>query len=110
MQETGCSAQSSEPFALRVMGDSMMPEFRDGHIILVDPGLSLRHGVYAVIEQGGEILFGEFRQDGQWQRLHYLNPVYKPVALLAGYTLKGIVTQRSTGRRKEIKHYAYPVM
>ncbi len=29
---------ASEPFALRVMGDDMAPEFRDGHIIIVDPG------------------------------------------------------------------------
>ena len=31
-----CSA--SEPFALRVIGNDMSPEFEDGHVIIVDPG------------------------------------------------------------------------
>ncbi|MCP4469593.1 MAG: hypothetical protein GY815_02715 [Gammaproteobacteria bacterium] len=31
-----CSA--SEPFASCVLSDDMAPEFRDGHIIIVDPG------------------------------------------------------------------------
>jgi phage repressor protein C with HTH and peptisase S24 domain len=33
---SNCS--SSEPFALRVVGDDMAPEFVDGHVIIVDPG------------------------------------------------------------------------
>ena len=45
MAQTGCSAEGQEPFALRVIGDSMAPEFLDGHIIVVDPGFPLFNGV-----------------------------------------------------------------
>jgi SOS-response transcriptional repressor LexA len=34
MQENSCGR---EPFALRVIGDSMAPEFQDGCIIVIDP-------------------------------------------------------------------------
>ncbi len=108
MQTSGCSAEDSEPFALRVMGDSMLPEFTDGHIILVDPGLNLRHGVFAVLEYNGELLFGQYRREGEQQWLHYLNPAHQSVLLHTSYEVKGVVTQRATGRRKDIKHYEYP--
>jgi len=39
---TGCAA--SEPFALRVLGDSMLPEFADGSIIIIDPAGAIRDG------------------------------------------------------------------
>ena len=35
MDGSGCA--SSEPFALRVLGDSMEPEFKDGCVIIIDP-------------------------------------------------------------------------
>jgi len=41
MEQTGCSSETTEPYALRVIGDSMSPEFEDGHIIVVDPGYPL---------------------------------------------------------------------
>ena len=47
---SNCSA--SEPFALRVVGDEMAPEFEDGHIIIVDPGGQVRSGgmpVYKIV-------------------------------------------------------------
>ena len=39
MVEGSCS--SLEPYALRVLGDSMEPEFADGCVIIVDPATSL---------------------------------------------------------------------
>jgi len=105
MLESGCSAESSEPYVLRVVGDSMAPEFEDGHIILIDPGLPARHGVYVVIDYGGEILFGQFRLEGRRHWLYYLNDAHEPVELLSPYTVKGVVTQRSTSRRKQTKYY-----
>ena len=37
---SGCAA--SEPFALRVLGDSMLPEFAEGAIIIIDPAGAIR--------------------------------------------------------------------
>lgn len=109
-QESGCSADGTEPFALRVIGDSMQPEFDDGHIIIVDPGHPLLNGAFAVIEQAGEFFFAQYRRRGSREWLQYLNPAFEPVALTAGYGVKGVVIQRCARRRRDIKHYDYPLM
>lgn len=107
MSQGGCSAGFTEPFALRVMGESMAPEFSDGNIIIVDPGHPLVHGAYVVVEVAEQVYFGQFQQDAGGQRLCHLHPDYPSVTLDAGFNLKGVVVQRSTGRRKDLKHYNY---
>lgn len=107
MSNYGCSATTTEPFALRVMGDSMSPEFEDGHIIIIDPGVPASHEAYVVIDYGGEILFGQYRLDEGRQWLCYLNPDHPPVELVSSFDVKGAVIQRSTGRRKDLKHYQH---
>lgn len=59
------SCAELEPFALRVVGDSMAPEFLDGHVIVLDPGLPAVHGAYVVVEFGGETLFRQFWKEGE---------------------------------------------
>lgn len=110
MKQTGCSSETTEPYALRVIGDSMSPEFEDGHIIIIDPGYPLINGAYAVIEQNNEYFFAQYKRKGNRQWLHHLNTNFPDVELEAGYTLKGVIIQRSTRRRKDTKHYDYPMM
>lgn len=110
MSESACSAEGAEPYALRVIGDSMAPEFNDGHIIIVDPGHPLVNGAFAVIEHDGQIFFAQYRRRDSRQWLQYLNPEFAAVELTPGYTVKGVVIQRSGRRRKEIKHYDYPTL
>jgi SOS-response transcriptional repressor LexA len=43
---------SKDAFALRVSGDSMMPEFRHGDVIIVDPAVRPRPGSYVVATTG----------------------------------------------------------
>ena len=107
MSQTGCSAEGLEPFALRVIGDSMAPEFLDGHIIVVDPGFPLMNGVYAVVKNGEEILFGQFVKEETACRIRYLNPEFEPVTLESGFEVKGVITQRNSRRRKDMKRYDY---
>lgn len=107
MSNNGCTAEHSEPYALRVMGDSMSPEFEDGHIIIVDPGMDLCDEAFVVLEYGDEVLFGQYRRNGDSQALHYLHPDWPPVPLQGEFSLKGLVVQRSTGRRSSVKHYDY---
>lgn len=104
----GCTADTTEPYALRVIGDSMAPEFLNGHIIIVDPGHPLRDGAYVVILQQEEVLFGQYRRGSDGDSLNYLNPLHPGRRLDTGFRLKGVVIQRSTGRRKDLKHYEYP--
>ena len=42
MAQDCCSAL--EPYALRVLGDSMEPEFADGCVIIIDPGYEPSRG------------------------------------------------------------------
>ncbi len=110
MEQTGCSAEGLEPFALRVIGDSMSPEFEDGHIIIVDPGHPLVNDAYVVIEQNDEFFFAQYKRRDGHQWLHHLNPAFDDIELTSKFTLKGVVTQRSSRRRRDIKHYEYPMM
>jgi len=107
MNQSGCTADTTEPFALRVIGDSMNPEFDDGHIIIIDPAVPLAHEHYAVIDYGGEILFGLYVVEEQRRWVRYLNPDFEDIELITPFEVKGIIVQRSTGRRKELKHYQY---
>ncbi len=101
---TGCA--ELEPFALRVEGESMAPEFEDGCIIIVDPGHEVVSGVYAVIEYEGEYTF---RQLVLAEGKAYLNPInrlFPPQELTGSYEVKGVVTQSTHHRR--VRHYEYP--
>ena len=105
MNQPGCS-NTTEPFALRVIGEDMAPEFQDGHIIIVDPSHPLCNDAYVVLEYQGEILFGLYNDRGQ-QTLSQLNSPAQPIVLEQPFSLKGVVIQRSSGRRRNIKHYEY---
>ena len=102
----GCTA--AEPFALRVIGDNMLPEFKDGQIIIVDPAYPPCHGAFVVVHYRGEYLFGQLRKQNDRQWLHYLNDEQESFELLEPFECKGVVIQRA-GRRKDIKHYDYSV-
>lgn len=101
----GCS--ELEPFALRVMGDSMAPEFWDGCIIIVEPRLSARHGQYAVIDYAGETTFRQYLEEGARRFLKPLNDAYETVEITGAYTVRGVVVQRAGTRRVHHKHYDY---
>ena len=48
MTQNSCSAL--EPYALRVLGDSMEPEFPDGCVVIIDPCRAPRDGSYVVVK------------------------------------------------------------
>ncbi|MBS1170591.1 MAG: peptidase [Burkholderiaceae bacterium] len=56
---------SANSFALRVKGDSMLPEFREGDIILVDPAVEPMPGDFVVAKNGeNEATFKKYRPRG----------------------------------------------
>ena len=71
MLEGSCS--SLEPYALRVLGDSMEPEFADGCVIIVDPGYAPRDGGYEVVEYAEDVFFRQLVYDGERRILKPLN-------------------------------------
>ena len=100
----GCAAQ--EPYALRVLGDSMEPEFADGCIIIVDPAATAESGSYVVARVDGAPIFRRYRceQDRHW--LCPVNPGYPEQEIPDAAGVIGVVVQRAGTRRNHRKHYA----
>lgn len=51
------NASGPNAFALRVVGKSMFPEFLEGDIIVVDPGIEPASGDYAIVKVNDEVTF-----------------------------------------------------
>ena len=101
---SNCSA--SEPFALRVVGDDMAPEFVDGHIIIVDPGGKIASGCYVVAKQQDEMIFRQLVVDGDRYLLRALDSKLPESALANELEdIVGVISQRSGQRRREHKRY-----
>lgn len=98
-----CSAL--EPYALRVLGDSMAPEFWDGCIVIVDPGAAPAHDAFVIVETGGEVILRQLVIDGERRLLRPLNPAYPTLEWPPPHRLRGVIVQRAGTRRAHRKHY-----
>mgnify|MGYP000585581862 CR=1 FL=1 len=54
--DTGSGCAESQPFALRVLGDSMLPEFPEGAVIIIDPAGAVYDGCYVMAEVDNEYI------------------------------------------------------
>ena len=106
MNEDLSNCSSSEPFALRVIGNEMAPEFTDGHILIVDPGGRVRSGCYVIARVNEEMIFRQLEiTDGEYL-LRTIDDQAKRISLANGATdLVGVVSQRTGRRRSEHKRY-----
>ena len=104
MSENSCSAL--EPFALRVLGDSMAPEFADGCVVIVDPGHAPCDGAYVIVEFAGDVFLRQLVFEGERRFLKALNPKYGSFELTPPYTIRGGVVQQAGRRRSQRRHYA----
>ena len=64
-------------FAVRVYGDSMMPRFENGDILLIEGADSVEHGELGIFSINGDSYFKKYGGD----RLISLNPMYKDIKL-----------------------------
>jgi DNA polymerase V len=99
----GCS--ESEPYALRVLGDSMLPEFKEGVIIIIDPAGAVRDGSYVVANHNDELIFRQLRIHNEKYYLQPLNDLYDTVEIGGLDAVTGVVSQQAGRRRKDRKHY-----
>jgi SOS-response transcriptional repressor LexA len=88
MRETIATDLEHPPstFALRIRGNSMEPEFREGDVVVIDPTLTPHPGDFIVAtDAGGEATFKQYRSAGINERgdnvfeLCPLNPLYAPM-------------------------------
>ena len=108
--DAGCSG--GESFALRVLGDEMAPEFKDGEIIIIEPDGALHDGSFVLARHADDWIFRQLRRSGAGWVLHALHPAGPgrpelpdlPLADLSA--VHGVVIQKAVpGRRKLTKFY-----
>ncbi len=99
----GCA--NSEPFALRVMGDSMEPEFKDGCIIIIDSAAAVESGSYVLAMVNDEYIFRQFIEENGRCCLRALKEGYEDISLSSREAVRGVIVQRAGTRRKDHKHY-----
>ena len=104
MESSGACA-ASEPFALRVLGDSMLPEFADGAIIIIDPAGTIYDGCYVMAEYNKEYIFRQLRIVDEKYYLQPLNDIYDTVEISGQDMIHGVITQQAGRRRKDRKRY-----
>lgn len=107
VEDSACSG--GESFALRVLGEDMLPEFREGDIVIVEPDGALRDGSFVLARPNGEWTLRQLARRGDGWCLRALNPSARGAPELALADLScvhGVVIQKAVpGRRKLTKSY-----
>lgn len=102
--DAGCSG--GEAFALRVLGDSMSPEFVEGEIIVIEPDGVAHDGSYVLAWHADEWIFRQLARDGEGWQLRPLNAAYPSLPLRDLAAVRGVIIQKAVpGRRRLTKRY-----
>ena len=97
---------SAEPYALMVLGDSMLPEFEEGEIIVVEPSGLVKSGSYVVAFVNEDYIFRQVVQHEDGWMLKALNPIYPNLPIDDLEPCKGVVIMKKRpGKRSEQKRY-----
>ncbi len=89
---------SLEPFALRVLDDSMAPDLPAGAVVVVDPGEPPEDGSLVVLEHDGEVRLRRLRLEapraGEAGRARFVSPAGPDLAPEGGWrrAVRGVVT------------------
>ena len=96
----------SESFALRVVGQSMAPEFNDGEIIIIEPEGLAGDGSYVLAFHDDEWIFRQLAREGEGWALRPLNPAWPTLPLADLSAVRGLIIQKAVpGRRRATKRY-----
>ncbi|MFV1982367.1 MAG: S24 family peptidase [Thiohalomonadales bacterium] len=101
--ENGCG--NEEPFALRVIGDEMEPEFPDGCILIIDPAGHCKHGSFVIAQHDNGHIFRQLEIKESLHSLVALKSGVDVIPLESKSSVIGVVIQRAGKRRKDHKHY-----
>jgi SOS-response transcriptional repressor LexA len=94
---------SPSAFCLRVVGDSMMPEYREGEVILVDPALCANHGDDVIVRTPeGKATFKRLHDTPDGKYLIAINPAHpdRIIKVPEGTHICGVVTGSWMQRRR----------
>lgn len=89
-----------------VLGDSMLPEFEEGDVVIIEPDGLAGDGAYVLAFLNEEWIFRQLvRSDACWW-LRPLNQKYAAQAIADLAPVRGVIIQKSKpGRRKAMKRY-----
>jgi DNA polymerase V len=105
-RDAGDACSSGESFALMVLGDSMLPEFAEGEVIVIEPDGLATEGSFVLAWCNDEWIFRQLARDGGRWRLHALNPAYADIEIPDLGAVRGVIIQKSRpGRRRASKRY-----
>ncbi len=99
------SCDHSDPLALQVLGDSMTPEFEEGHVIVIEPDGVVNNGSYVLAKHEGEFIFRQLEIEDERYFLKPLNNHYPVLEISGMEDIHGVITQQTGRRRKDRKHY-----
>lgn len=99
------SCSKREPFALLVLGDSMLPEFKDGNIIVIDPDMSPANGHFVFAKYDGEYIFRQLEIQNDKYFLKPLNPAYPTLEIPDLTAIEGVIVAGGGTRRRDRKSY-----
>jgi len=100
------ACSGAEAFALLVLGDSMLPEFAEGDVIVIEPEGLATDGSFVLAKHDGEWIFRQLAAAGAGWQLRPLNPRYPCVDLEDLSAVRGVVIQKTTpGNRKSTTRY-----
>jgi DNA polymerase V len=102
MQEGSCGR---EPFALRVIGSTMAPEFEDGCIIIVDPEGIVTDGAYVLARHADEYIFRQLVYGDGCYYLKTLAAGHEVIEISDLKSVEGVIIQQGGRRRADRKHY-----
>ncbi len=100
--EGSCSGK--EVYALRALGDSMIPEFEHGTVIIIDPEAVVKDGSYVIAKVNEEFIFRQLRIYNEKYFLKPLNELYETIEIESLDALEGVIIQ-SGSRRRNMKKY-----
>jgi DNA polymerase V len=99
------SCTAKDPIALQVLGDSMEPEFMNGHIIIIEPDGVVENGSYVFAVHEEEYIFRQLIIEDEKYYLKPLNNKYPTLNISGLDAIHGVITQRAGKRRSEHKSY-----
>lgn len=106
LDERAGACASGESFARMVLGDSMLPEFAEGEIIVVEPEGLATDGSFVLAWSNDEWIFRQLVRGESGWKLRALNPAHAEIALADLGAVRGVIIQKSRpGRRRESKRY-----
>lgn len=106
-RQAGDGCPSGESFALMVLGDSMLPEFAEGDVVVIEPDGLAADGSFVLAHCDDDWIFRQLARDasGSWL-LRPLNPAWPEIPIADLCAVRGVIIQKSRpGRRRASKRY-----